>query len=150
MKQTPTEKLIQERLKAGVVTLDGFLGNDKRHYHDIIAEDHITLLNLGKTKEEIADRMQELTDIAFQFGDEEGVVEGNFKIQYQTERGKLVSPFMDRKLYRKGIIRLTNLTNDISVAWTPLNIDMIRNYGFFEGKGAKHRIEPELLVKAIF
>jgi hypothetical protein len=57
---------------------------------------------------------------------------------------------MDRGLIAKGQVTLKNKQNNLQVCWTPLNISMIRNHGFFEGKGAKHRLEPDILVKAIF
>ncbi|MBW6515055.1 MAG: hypothetical protein K0B81_00385 [Candidatus Cloacimonetes bacterium] len=150
MKQTPNEKTIQERLKPGVITLDGFLGEDNRHYHDIINEDMEKLKSLNITKEDIADRMQYFTDLALMNNDEEAVIDDIYKVHYLTERGKIVSPFMDRGLIAKGSITLHNMQNDLKVCWTPLNISMIRNHGFFEGKGATHRLEPEILVKAIF
>lgn len=150
MKQTPKEEMIQQRLKPGIVTLSGFLGSDNRHYHDIIIEDIDKLKSLGKSKEEVAERMQYITDKAFEYADEKGIVDGIYDVRYQTERGKIMSPFMDNHFSPKGIIYLTNTINNISVKWTPLNIYMIKQYGFFEGRGAIHRTEPEKLVKAIF
>ena len=142
--------MIQERLKPGVISLDGFLGKDKRHYNEIIAEDLEKLKSLNITKEEIADRMQYFTDLALMNNDEEAVIDEIYKVQYRTERGKIVSPFMDKGLIAKGSITLHNIQNELQVCWTPLNISMIRNHGFFEGKGATHRLEPEILVNAIF
>ena len=150
MKQTPKEITIQERLKPGVVSLDGFLGNDNRHYHEIIAEDLEKLKALNITKEEIADRLQYFTDLALMNNDEEAIIDDIYQVHYLTERGKMASPFMDRGLVAKGSITLANTLNNLKVCWTPLNISMIRNHGFFEGKGATHRLEPETLVKAIF
>ncbi len=150
MKQTPAEKKIQQRLKPGVISIDGFLGNDKRHYQDIIAEDLEVLKSLDKTKEEIAGRMKYFTDKALLNNDEEAVIDGIYRVLYRTERGKIVSPFPDKELIAKGEITLYNTRKDIKVCWTPLNISMIRNHAFFEGKGAKHRLEPEKLVRAIF
>ena len=150
MKQTPKEITIQERLKPGVVSLDGFLGNDNRHYHEIIAEDLEKLKALNITKEEIADRLQYFTDLALMNNDEEAIIDDIYQVQYLTERGKMASPFMDRGLVAKGSITLVNTLNNLKVCWTPLNISMIRNHSFFEGKGATHRLEPETLVKAIF
>ncbi len=150
MKQTPEEKNIQERLQPGVVTLEGFLGKDKRHYHEIITEDLEKLKHLNITREEIADRMQYFTDKALLNNDEEAVIDEFYIVRYVTERGKIVSPFMDRGLIAKGQVTLKNKQNNLQVCWTPLNISMIRNHGFFEGKGAKHRLEPDILVKAIF
>ena len=150
MKQMPREELIQDRLKSGAVTLDGFLGDDNRHYHDIIAEDIEKVKALGKTNEEIAARMQALTDKAFEFADEESTIDEIYRVRYQTERGKVMSPFMDNRFLPKGVVYLVNTSNNLSINWTPLNIYMIQKYGFYEGRGAVHRLEPELLIRAIF
>ena len=58
MKQTPLEKKVIDNFKPGKITKDGFLGDDKRHVHDIIKEDLLTLSKLGVELEEIADRLQ--------------------------------------------------------------------------------------------
>ena len=39
MKQTPEYDKIQEQMRKGVITLDGFLGTDERKLVDIIASD---------------------------------------------------------------------------------------------------------------
>ena len=36
MKETPQEKRIHNNMKAGVMSANGFLGDDRRHYHEII------------------------------------------------------------------------------------------------------------------
>lgn len=150
MKQTPREEMIQEKLKPGVVTLDGFLGSDNRHYHEIVSKDLDKLKKIGKSNAELADRLQYFTDKAFEFADETGIIDGHYEVKFQTERGKLMSPFMDNIFVPKGFIRLTNLKNGATVEWTPLNIHLIRRYGFFEGKGSEHRVEPDILVKALY
>jgi len=39
MKQTVQMKAIQEKMKPGVITRDGFLGSDRRNLIDILIED---------------------------------------------------------------------------------------------------------------
>ncbi|MCB5230045.1 MAG: hypothetical protein WCX83_04435 [Candidatus Cloacimonas sp.] len=150
MKLTPQEVKIQERLKPGVVTLDGFLGKDKRHYNEIIAEDLEVLKGLAKTKEEIADRLDYLTKKALPYDEDGVVIDEIYDLQYVTARGRIISPFMDRTFWPKGIITLKNLQNGVEIRWTPLSIHLIRRYGFFQGKGATFRTEPSDLIKAIF
>jgi hypothetical protein len=43
MKQTPEYDKIQQQMKKGVITLDGFLGDDTRNLVDIIASDSMTV-----------------------------------------------------------------------------------------------------------
>jgi hypothetical protein len=36
------------------------------------------------------------------------------------------------------------------VRWSDLNIHLIKAHGFFEGRGASFRIEPELLLSVLY
>ena len=65
MKQTPLELRITKKMQPGVITLNGFLGNDDRHFHEIIADDEKTLEKLGYTAEQVAERMQYFTDLSW-------------------------------------------------------------------------------------
>ncbi|MFA7112829.1 MAG: hypothetical protein WC115_04745, partial [Sphaerochaeta sp.] len=58
MKQTPEFDKIQQQMKKGVITLDGFLGDDTRNLVDIIASDSMTVNRLNTTCKAIADRME--------------------------------------------------------------------------------------------
>ena len=58
MKQTPELDRIQQRMKAGELTLHGFLGNDTRSLADILDEDDRTVRSLGTTHAKIAAAME--------------------------------------------------------------------------------------------
>lgn len=150
MKQTPEEKRVQNRMQPGELTLEGFLGNDTRHYHEIIEEDENTLKRLGITHIQIADKLQELTDSAFECYDGFLRLENDVTVEYISVRGKLPSPFTGEKPAAKGVIRYFDPHLNIRLNWTPLNIQMIRNHGFFEGKGSANRLDPVLLYEVFF
>ena len=150
MKQTPQEKIIQKRMQRGNLTLEGFLGKDRRHYHEIIEEDLMVMSSLGITKEQVAEKLQQLTDLAFD--DIEGMAEPKpgISVEFTSVRGRVISPFIGQKPAPKGVIHYHDNNNDIHFCWTPLNIKMIRDYGFFEGKGSLNRLEPAVIFKAFF
>ncbi len=150
MKLNPTDKIIQDKMKAGILTADGFLGNDKRNFRDIIAEDMKIVNTFERSLEEIAIRMQYLMEKSFLSYDSSIIVDKYYEVEYTSYRGVLLSPFPKAGRFGKATIKVTNLKNQKSVVWTPLHVHFIRDYGFFEGKGSKFRIEPELLYKAIF
>ena len=150
MKQTPKEIQIVERMQPGILTRDGFLGYDERHLHEIIETDEHDLQALGVTAEDIADRMQYFTDKAMDFYDGPTVIDEIYQVEYKTFRGKLVCPFMHSGVYRKGIVYFTNLNSNTQVQWTPLNIHLIREHHFFQGKGSKFRLEPKVLKEVLF
>lgn len=150
MKLSPADKIIQDKMKAGVLTGDGFLGSDKRNFRDIIAEDMKVVNTFERGLEDIANRMNYLMEKSFLAYDGSIIVDKNYEVEYSSYRGVLLSPFPKAGRFGKATIKVTNLKNHISIVWTPLHVHFIRDYGFFEGKGSKFRIEPEALYKAIF
>ena len=150
MKQTPAEKEIQKRMQPGIITVEGFLGADKKHFHEIIEEDKNELQKFGITQDEIADRMQFITDKAFENYDGKTIIDNNYEVEFITDRGKIFCPFKHPGGFGKGIIKFKNIEKNISLTWTPLNIHLIREHCFFEGKGLKHRLEPKILKEALF
>lgn len=150
MKQTPEDKEIQKRMQPGALTVDGFLGSDKRHFHDIIEEDKNGLQKSGISEHDIADRMQFFTDKAFENYEDKTIIDNKYKVEFITVRGKILCPFRHPCGFSKGIIKFKNIEKNISLTWTPLNIHLIREHCFFEGKDSKFRLEPEILKKALF
>ena len=150
MKQTPKEIKIQENMKPGNITRDGFLGNDKRNLNEIIVDDEIKMKKNNINPDKIAERMEYFTKKAFDTYKDEITVDKYFKVSYRSVRGRIISPFKNMKNFPKGEITLTNLKKNITITWTPLNISMIRDYHFFEGKGSKHRLDPQKLNDALY
>jgi len=150
MKQTPEEKKIQKLMQPGTITLEGFLGEDNRHYHEIIEEDLRLLDKLGISKEQVADKLQDITDEAFESYDGITTLENGAKVEYVSVRGKVVSPFSGQRPAPKGFIKYSDPQKQIRISWCPLNIQMIRDYGFFEGKSSPNRLEPELIYELFF
>ena len=149
MKETPQEKLIYDNFTPGKITKEGFLGDDPRHIHDIIAADMHTVDQLGVTQEQIADRLQYFIEEGKK-GLENVVDLGDFTTQVIWTRGMLPSPFGDpKKLYHKIIATVVNKQLHKTLRYTQLNVHMIREHGFFEGKGSVFRLEPEEIVKVL-
>lgn len=150
MKETPLEQKIASRMQPGVITLSGFLGEDSRHFHEIIEDDEKSLAGLGKTPEEIADRMQYFTDKSWDSFEQEIILEDIYRVETDVVRGRLICPFSHPGGYRKAITILTNTKLGITIQWSSLNLHMIKEHHFFEGKGSPFRLEPEDLVRALF
>ncbi len=150
MRQTPQEIKIQSKMQPGVLSLDGFLGNDTRHYHAIVEEDQETLVELGYTQQDIAEKMEYFTNLVNETPDGFINIDDKYEIEYEIVRGKLQCPFSHPGAFQKGFLRFKNLDNGLEVVWSQLAIHMIREHCFFQGMGATHRLDPELLVKALF
>ncbi len=150
MKQSPKEIKITARMQPGVITLSGFLGEDDRHYHEIIADDEKTLAAYGFSPEVIADRLEYFTNASFENFTGVEFIENLYQVETEVTRGKLPCPFSHAGLYRKTVTTLTNTKTGVTIRWSGLNIHLIREHHFFEGKGSTFRLEPELLIKTIF
>lgn len=147
MKQTPEMEKYEKEMKPGVISRDGFLGTDKRKLIDILLEDGETVKRLGLTHSFIADKMEEIRNIG-KPGLGDLVKAGNLEISVETYRGKISSPFKDG-VSRKIITVVKNINTDKSITYSDLNIDMINKHGFYEGRGAVFRIEPEEIVSVL-
>ncbi|MFH1940502.1 MAG: hypothetical protein ABIL68_00230 [bacterium] len=145
MKPQPEEIEIHNNFKPGGITKDGFLGSDARHVHDIVGEDGRTLAQLGIDPEAVADRLQYFIEEGKK-GLENTVDLGDFTVQVRWQRGMLPCPFGEKGLHHKLIATVYHKKMDRSLRYSQLNVHMIREHGFFEGKSSIFRLDPEEVV----
>jgi hypothetical protein len=149
MKQTVQLDRAQERMKPGIITRNGFLGNDRRKLIEILLEDEAKVKRLDLTHSDIAHRMIELRDAGMKGLGEFMTVEPHYEVRVDSVRGKLPCPFGDPGIYPKTNTTVRNLELDKEITFTDLNIHMILAHGFYEGEGATFRLEPEELVEIL-
>ncbi|HHU88615.1 MAG: hypothetical protein WC207_03845 [Sphaerochaetaceae bacterium] len=149
MKQTPIYDEIQKQMAPGVITLDGFLGPDKRKLVDIIATDEKLVHYANTTVEAIAERMQYFRDLGLRGLGEYISIEPHFEVCVDSVRGKLPSPFGGPGMYDKVNTTVVNRELDKAITYTDLHIHLIRDHGFFQGAGSRYRLEPLDLVKIL-
>lgn len=146
MKENPAMHKVLENMKPGVISLHGFLGEDRRGLEQIIDHDQGELNRLGITCEEIACKLEELRDLALEgLGNYVTIIEGTL-IKADSIRGKLPCPFTHPGVYRKTVMTLLNEKTGKEILYTDLGIHLIREHAFFQGKGSLFRLEPEDLV----
>jgi hypothetical protein len=141
MKRNPAEKAIRDRMAPGVLSLDGFLGHDERNLADIVADDLAVLESAGLTAEEAADFLDELheaADQAFELPRE--LYGGKVTVEIREGMGRIPCPYGCGYLAHKATIRITSPEKTLIL--TPLHSHLIRKHGFFQGKGARFRLEP--------
>ncbi|MCK9330262.1 MAG: hypothetical protein PHY08_06080 [Candidatus Cloacimonetes bacterium] len=150
MKLDPFEQKIIDKMQPGVLSLSGFLGKDNRHLHEIIEDDFNKLKSLNKTQEDIADRLSFFTDKSKDMIEDYIIIDDKYQVFQEVYRGLVLCPFNHKGTFKKAIIKLINIEKNIEIQWTPLNIHMIKEHCFFEGKGSHYRFEPEIIINAIF
>ncbi len=148
MKQSPKYKMAQENMKPGVITADGFLGDDDRNLVDIITEDEEEMALLGLDFVEVAKLMRKLTREGLK-GLGELIKYENWEIRVDEARGFLPCPFKDG-IFRKRTTVVKNLKNGKELVYSDLSIHLLAAHHFLQGKGAKFRLEPKEIKEVLY
>lgn len=146
MKKNPKESRIEEDMQPGRLVDDGFLGDDTRGLSDIIREDLAVLNKLGVSPERLGRKMRLITRAAMK-GMEDPVEVDGYEAYIYESRGWHGCPFKDNYRVAKRNTYVTDLKTGEKMRWSDLNIHLIQDHGFFQGKGAEFRLEPAELVK---
>lgn len=146
MKVRPEMMDIERDMEAGRLSLEGYLGSDIRPVEKIIEDDKAILDDMGITAEDIGKKMRRLTLKGMdELGDP--IVLGNFEVEVIEYMGWAGCPFKDNKKSGKRITNITNLRTGKTMSWTDVGIHLIKDHGFFQGKGSHFRIEPREIAE---
>lgn len=149
MKLSPKMAEIVARMAPGATVRDGMLGDDPRSLPEILDADRATVLDLGLTCEALGERMLELTEAGRRgFGDIVRV-EGDLEVQVDSWPGVTPCPFGEPGVHRKEVTSVRNTALGERVRWSELGRHMIEQHGFFQGRGAAWRVEPETLARVL-
>lgn len=149
-KRSPQMDKLEEMLHSSRLVAGGFMGSDTRTVLDVINADVAELSRLNVTAEGIAARMREITDIAKSGLGNWVDIDEKRKAVTQEAKGALVCPWPHPGKFVKRVTTVKLVESALSIRWADLNIHLIAEHGFFEGKGSKFRIEPEKLIAVIF
>jgi hypothetical protein len=147
MKENPAEQTLRDRLEPGLLSIEGFLGSDKRPLADIIAADAGEVEAAGLTVEELGKFLEELHQTAD--AGWEGRVpafDGKVTVRADETLGQIPCPFACGVHCHKAEITVKDSAGRDLLRFTPLAAHLIRAHGFFEGKGAPNRLEPKELI----
>ncbi|MBL7215690.1 MAG: hypothetical protein ISS71_08440 [Phycisphaerae bacterium] len=151
MKQSPQEKNLEAMLRSTKLVVGGFMGTDARHPFEVVEQDTAELERLGLRREQVARRMQELTERAKpRLGNWVEAQAGKLRVKSEDFKGVLTCPWPHPGVFEKRITTAERLDTGQKLSWTDLNIHMIESHGFFEGRGAFFRIEPGEAVQILF
>jgi len=149
VKQTPDFDKIQENMRAGSITGPGFLGHDERNLVDIISDDQAKVKELGLTNEIIANKLE-----MFMKQGERGFgspvkVDDRFVVIVEESRGYIPCPFRHGHLSKKANINVRNIARKEEVDYSPISIHLIREHGFYQGKGSPYRLDPAKVARIL-
>lgn len=149
MKQAPAIAKTARNLRPGVLSRDGFLGDDPRELAAILDADANTVQRLGLTHERIAARLRFFREAAAAGLGEPVTVAPHFEATVESYPGKLACPFGHRGTVRKVNITVRNTTLGAEARFTDLCIHLIEAHGFYQGRGATYRNDPEELARVL-
>lgn len=150
MKKSPQERKLEKLLRSSKFSASGFMGNDRRNLWEIIDEDASEIMKAGKTMEEIAQRMRQITDTAKKGLGDWVHVSKTIKASVDDNRGMIPCPWPHHFRSLKRITTVQHIPTETIIRWSELNIHLIEEHGFFEGRGSAFRIEPRVLVDILF
>jgi hypothetical protein len=150
MSDTQSIRHLEALLRNSPLVRGGFLGNDERPLEEILQSDNNTLLRLGVTAEQIAQRMTELTVAGISRFGAPVSVPPHLTISSDEYKGRIDCPWPNCTRFDKRVTTACRSDLGHCLRWTDLNIHLISAHGFFEGRGSAFRLEPEELVGFLF
>ena len=126
------------------------MGHDDREVNDVIESDRAEVARLGYNVQQIAARMRALTEAGVPAFGNSVIVDQRLDVRVEESRGRIVCPWPHAEGCTKRVTLIRDIKMDKSVRYADLNVHLIAEHGFFEGRGSSFRLEPPELVAVIF
>lgn len=149
MRQPPDAARIQQQMMPGVITADGFLGNDRRALSEILDADDAAVNRLGLTHAEIAAALQNLRRIGREALGLPAAASPHLEVRVESTRGVLPCPFGERGVHGKSVTVIHNRRLGESLTVSDLQLHLIDRHGFYQGRGSRHRLDPERIARVL-
>ncbi len=123
----------------------GFLNQTHKLKEELVRDNDYVLSN-GTTHQDIAKCLRyAIRHVQKDFGNAFSLFGNKYSIDATLMMGTVDSPFMDGTNGEgaSGSRVIKNLTNGKIIDFTPLHLDLIERWGFYEGRGTYYRLEPE-------
>ncbi|MBI2441960.1 MAG: hypothetical protein HYV35_11395 [Lentisphaerae bacterium] len=149
MKKADSLATIEKTLQNDPATRRAFLGSDKRSLAEILRADAAIVRRRGLNHARIAQRMLALRQAGWSGQGEVVAVPPHFAVKVEAERGYLACPFGDEGAVAKVNTTVRNLARGLEITFSNLNIHLIAAHRFYEGRGAKFRLDPGQLIETL-
>ncbi|MDC7240230.1 MAG: hypothetical protein PQJ50_07715 [Spirochaetales bacterium] len=148
MKMTPNMRKAQENMAPGVITADGFLGDDKRPLQDMIIDSEELLRHHGIDIENVVQILKDFMEEGRNGLGEPITVDEKWIVQTTEARGHLPCPFEDG-IHRKITTVVRNIELGESIMFSTISLHLLQKHHFLEGAGSPFRLEPVQLKKVL-
>jgi hypothetical protein len=137
VKESPESKKLEEVLRSSKLVAGGFMGRDTRSVSEVISADASQLSRLGYSIEETAKRMQEITDVATKALGNWIDIDEKLRAMVEEAKGLHICPWPHPGGYDKRVTTVELKETGETIFWSDLNIHLIAEHGFFEGKSSR-------------
>ena len=149
VKQSPVLDRVVAEMQS--ISTGTFLGADSRGLCEILTDDQGRVHSLGLTHEEVANRLEALGRVARRRLGDIVEVEDRYEISADESRGMIPCPWTHPQgLYRKSHFELRDRRSGKTLKWTDLSLHLIREHGFYQGRGSPYRLEPRIIKEVLF
>ena len=150
MKESPQTRNLERILRSSKLVAGGFMGCDSRSVAEIIDADAFEVSKFGYTAQQLSTRMQEITDAAKRGLGTWVEIDAQHQAMVEEARGSIACPWPHLRRFIKRVTTVKRHDSGQIIRWTDLNVHLIAEHGFFEGRGSAFRLEPGKLAKIIF
>jgi len=123
---------------------EGFLGCDSRSFTEILHEDAEQLSKLGTSIPAVVSALRTLHIAAEQALEAPVRVYDEITAIHYEARGTIPSPVPGDGVYDKGETHISDTATGQTIIVSPLSLHLIEQFGFFQGKGSRYRVEPNI------
>jgi hypothetical protein len=141
-------KKAQENMAPGVITADGFLGEDTRPLQDMIVETEELMRHHGIDIDNVVQTLKDMMEEGRNGLGEPITVDEKWIVQTNEARGHLPCPFEDG-IERKITTVIRNIKQGESIMISSLSLHLLKKHHFLEGKGSAFRLDPEKLKRVL-
>jgi hypothetical protein len=150
MKKSPDTQKLEETLRSPAFSAAGFMGRDTRSLAEIIDADLADLTKLNYTPQQIAERMQQITNKAKEALGNWIKIDDAHSAMITEVKGRIPCPWPHAGNFAKRITTLKDTQTGRQIHFSDLNIHLIAEHNFFEGRGSAFRIEPKEIIEMLF
>lgn len=150
MKESPDTQKLEQILRSPAFSACGFIGTDTRSLAEIIDADLAEVARLGYTSQQIAKRMQQITNAAKDALGNWIAIDNTHRAMIMEVKGRIPCPWPHAGNFAKRVTTMQDTKTGRQVYWSDLNIHLIAEHNFFEGRGSLFRIDPKGIVEMLF
>lgn len=149
MQKNNSPEAIERILRNDPTACARFLGPDTRDLATILQADAAVVQQRGLTNARIAESLQSLRQAAWSGQGDPVSIAPHFEAFADAARGTLSCPFGDADDLAKVNTTVRNLERGTEITFSDLHIHLIAAHGFYEGRGAQFRLEPEQAINTL-